>query len=361
MGLFFNKKDSKKEKSRDQLLAENANVPFTTEISDDISDAHLALIYKNVACPIMNDVSDLQTGAVLYMKKDGLLGNCCGEIVGKVEDPAILRKIDDFFQRDKYCTIRTKYISASDNCLIINIGFYKDGIAKKTSFISEINKDPSLANKLKAEVDDLYEVDIDVDSSNILHEQKLSDMPEIKIANITKSFVVDAKLPSFVVVDVETTGLNVRKDKIIQLSAIRFENKTPVECFNTYINPETHISEGASKINNIFDADVKNAPLLSEVANGFCEFIGKSPIVGYNISFDLSFLYCGGIDLITKRKIYDAMVLAKKIYAKELDNYALKDVLELYGMSPDMLHDSKVDCFMTGTVFLKMIRQITNQ
>lgn len=361
MGLFFKKKEKKEENNRSQLLDENASVPFTTEIADDVFESHLAFVYKNVPCPLSADVSELQKGAVLYMKEDGLIGNCCGEMVAKLEDKSILSKVKGFFSSDEFCTIRTKFVSASESTLLCNIGFYKDGSPRKTTFVSVIDKNPLLENKWKEELDGIDEVYVETDSSCTLQEQKLSAMPEIKLVNITKSFVLDAKLPSFVVVDVETTGLNVRKDKIIQLSAIRFENRMPVESFNSLVNPNMHIDEEASEINGIYDEDVESAPSLSEIAKCFEEFVGKSPIVGYNIPFDLSVLFCAGIDIVSKRKIYDAMVLAKKIYRNELEHFALKDVLDLNGFNVEGLHDSKVDSFMTGKVFLKMIDQITQQ
>ncbi|MBQ7703339.1 MAG: 3'-5' exonuclease [Firmicutes bacterium] len=193
-----------------------------------------------------------------------------------------------------------------------------------------------------------------------LNRNRVSDIPEIKIQNITKSFNVEAKLPSFVVIDMETTGLSPGKDKIIQVSAIRYDDLQPEEAFVTNVDPDRHIPEDASQINGLFDEDVKGAPLFSEIAESLIAFVGNSPIVGYNVAFDLKFLYCSGIDLITNKKIYDVMALAKKVFKNDLYNYELKTVAEACGIVIDNYHHAKADCYATGQAFIDLIDRITD-
>lgn len=194
-----------------------------------------------------------------------------------------------------------------------------------------------------------------------LERHRLSEMPEIKIKNITKSFDMDAKLPAFIVIDTETTGLKPTSDRIIQICAMRYELFEPIEAFVTYINPGKHIPEEASKVNGLHDEDVQDAPPLSAVADSLLDFIGTTPIVGYNIAFDLQFLFCSGIDLISKRIIYDAKALAKKVYKGDMDYYSLENVLAYNGVSIKEMHDAKIDCFSIGLVFKSMLEEITSR
>ena len=184
-------------------------------------------------------------------------------------------------------------------------------------------------------------------------------MPEIKFKNITKSFNPDS-LPAYVVFDVETTGLKAYSDRIIELSAILYEENEPISCFTTKINPGKPIPAAASEVNNIYDKDVSDAPSISAVSGSFFEFIGSCPLVAYNASFDLKFLYCSGIDLISlKNKVYDAYALAKKAYdSAYVKSYTLTDIANFNNIYFDA-HDSLNDCYATGLVFQKSILEIT--
>lgn len=189
----------------------------------------------------------------------------------------------------------------------------------------------------------------------------LSDMPEVKYSTITKSFNAN-KLPSFVVIDAETNGLKVQGGRILELSAIRYEDFQPVAAWSSLINPGKPIPSEASEINHISDAMVADAPRLEQVSGSFLDFIGSSAVVGYNLPFDLKFLFARGIDLFSqKRKYYDVLELARKVYKKDLDSFSLEDVAELCGVFRDDAHRSLSDCFATGTVFKNCVEDITDK
>ncbi len=203
--------------------------------------------------------------------------------------------------------------------------------------------------KSNHDVSCLERFEIRIDKNNILTRKALRDMPEIKFKNITKAFNKNS-LPTFVVVDVETTGLYAYKDRIVELSAIFYEDFQPISCFSTLINPGKPIPEDASDINGIYDEDVEDAPTIAEVSNSFLEFIGNCPVVAYNASFDLKFLYCSGIDLISaKNPLYDAYALARKAY-KYNYSYTLPAVANNIGIYYNA-HSSLHDCYATGKVF----------
>ena len=215
------------------------------------------------------------------------------------------------------------------------------------------------AKRVEQEFLAIKETEPRINKEYVLERKRMADIPEIKVQNITKSFDLQTKLPSFIVLDLETTGLSPGKDRIVQLSALRYDDGKPEECLSCLVDPARDIPEDATRVNGITNDDVKGAPLLSDIAESLIDFVGNSPIVGYNVSFDLNFLFCSGIDLITKRKIYDAKALAKKLYKGDIDYYSLENVLHYNGIYIKELHDSKVDCFATGLVFLKMIDEIT--
>ena len=86
--------------------------------------------------------------------------------------------------------------------------------------------------------------------------------------------------------DTETTGLSPAKDKIIEIAAYDpIRNKS----FSELINPEILISEESILICNITNEMVKNAPALQDILQELELLISDLPILGQNISFDLSF------------------------------------------------------------------------
>lgn len=205
-------------------------------------------------------------------------------------------------------------------------------------------------------IDSLVKHDVMLDDSTVLYRQQLRDMHELKFKNITRSFNPDT-LPAFIVLDVETTGLSATRDRIIEVSAILFEDFTPVSYFSTLVNPKRTIPGEASIINNIYDSDVEFAPSLEQISNSLLGFIGNCPVVGFNLAFDLKFLYCAGIDLFSKRKCYDACLIAKKAYANYLCSFSLVDVAAYNDIYFDA-HNSLNDCLATGFVFEKAINEI---
>lgn len=243
------------------------------------------------------------------------------------------------------------------------IGFFdeRDDIVERIKALANNKKQKALkAIQRKNECDDIIEVCPNINKEYELEPQSLKDLPPIKISNITKSFDIETTLPTFVVIDLETTGLRPNKDAIIQVCALRYEYQEPTEAFVSLVNPGRPIPSDASNVNNIYDEDVKDAPTMSEVTEDLLSFIGTSPLLGYNISFDLQFLFCAGIDLIKKRKIYDAKTLAKKLYKSDIEYYSLENVLEYNGITIGGLHDAKVDCYATASVFLEMVKEITD-
>lgn len=154
----------------------------------------------------------------------------------------------------------------------------------------------------------------------------------------------------FVVIDIETTGLSLNTDEIIQMSAIRFINFVEVDHFSTYVHPSVHIPSGITKMTGISDADVCSAPLFSDIWVQYKDFIEAAPVItGYNVSFDLQFLSkASGEDLRTKWKCFDTLACVKQAFSS-LENYKLSTVCDFIHYS-DRFHDSLNDCRACGEV-----------
>lgn len=95
---------------------------------------------------------------------------------------------------------------------------------------------------------------------------------------------------SFTVVDVETTGLSARNERVIEIALVKVENLKIVEKFSTLINPQRQIPSFISMLTGITNSDVKNAPLFHQVYPVLLEKTESSVLCGHNLQFDLSFL-----------------------------------------------------------------------
>lgn len=83
---------------------------------------------------------------------------------------------------------------------------------------------------------------------------------------------------NFTVIDTETTGLAPYRDRIIQVSAIRFRDGEPVEKFCTYVNPKKDIPAEASTVNGITNDMVASAPTFPEIVSDLEAFIGDDNV-----------------------------------------------------------------------------------
>ena len=159
----------------------------------------------------------------------------------------------------------------------------------------------------------------------------------------------------FVSLDLETTGLDKRKNQITEFGAIKFDLEGNQETFQTFINPGGKIPEFITHITNITDEDIADAPKLEEVQDKIVDFIGDAPIIGHFISFDTDFLKAKGIRL--KNPLYDTSELAR-IFMPGLPSYSLEILSEILQIQHKEKHRALDDSIAAQELFFKIIDQI---
>lgn len=161
---------------------------------------------------------------------------------------------------------------------------------------------------------------------------------------------------TFVVIDLETTGLDPVRNEIIQLCAVRFEGGVPTEAFLTYVSPDGPLNEAAQKINGITEQHLVGAPKLAEVATAFKTFVGTYSIVAHNLNFDLRFLACAGILFGPKNKLFDTLLMARSQYSTH-SKFSLSALCEdKLGLIRSDEHSALSDAVATGILFVKMVK-----
>lgn len=154
-------------------------------------------------------------------------------------------------------------------------------------------------------------------------------------------------IKNFVVIDVETTGLDPDTCEIIQLAAVRYRRNRAVEYYSTYVDPLCPIPPRITEITGITDEMVADAPAIGDVLSEFVTFMRRAPYVtAYNAKFDMSFLdAAAGCDLSGSFKWFDTMDAVKEVLS--LPRYRLVDVCEYIGFDTQF-HDALCDCFACG-------------
>ena len=124
--------------------------------------------------------------------------------------------------------------------------------------------------------------------------------------------------------DLETTGLDITKDRIVELCYIRVEPNGNEEAKSMRINPEIHIPEEASKVHGIYDEDVKECPTFKQIAKTLWHTFEGCDLAGYNSNkFDVPLLVeefmRAGVDVdLSKRKLVDVQNIYHKLERRTL-------------------------------------------
>ena len=164
------------------------------------------------------------------------------------------------------------------------------------------------------------------------------------------------KLASCVVFDLETTGLDQRKNEIIEIGAVKVENGVVTGTFNTFVKPKKPVEEEITAINHITNEMLTQAPSINRVLPAFLEFIGKLPLVAHNAEFDCSFIEvaCSRFGLKFTNKYVDTLELAKEALP-ELRDHKLGTLCARFGVTNDAAHRALSDCKATQQILVRLI------
>ena len=163
-----------------------------------------------------------------------------------------------------------------------------------------------------------------------------------------------------VVLDLETTWLSANKDKIIEVALIKFDEKTfeIIEEYSTLINPEIHIPELNSSITNIYDQDVSQSPIWSDVREKVSEFIWDYPVLWHNVYFDIGFLQEKWISL-DDNIVLDTFLMANFLVIGE-KSLSLEYLCKYFKIKLSWAHRALNDTKATLYLYEKLIERLQN-
>jgi len=158
----------------------------------------------------------------------------------------------------------------------------------------------------------------------------------------------------YISLDLETTGLNPKHDRITEVGAIRFRGSRVLDEFHSLINPGQSIPYQIQYLTGITNEMVADAPQFSSIRADLQRFVGDHPVIGHNVSFDLGFLR--NLGLFKGNLGIDTFEMAS-ILLPHASRYSLKALAALLEIEDPPTHRALDDARVTHQLFESLLDQ----
>ncbi|WP_088007590.1 ATP-dependent DNA helicase DinG [Indiicoccus explosivorum] len=169
--------------------------------------------------------------------------------------------------------------------------------------------------------------------------------------------------PTYIVVDLETTGSSLSKGgRIIQIGMVTVSDGKIIQTFSTFINPEQKIPAFIQELTGIRNEDVESAPLFEEVAPEIRETLEDAIFVAHNADFDLTFLNAefqrAGIAR-WRGLVVDTVELSRLAFPTAF-SYKLQDIASELGIPLSSAHRADEDAVATAKLFMETEKKLSS-
>ncbi len=174
---------------------------------------------------------------------------------------------------------------------------------------------------------------------------------------------MDLSEATYVVFDVETTGLSAIYNDLIQVAASKMYKGNIIAEFDEFINPGHPLSAFTTELTGITDDHVKNAKPLVQVLKEFQEFCKDTVLVAHNASFDVGFMNANyerhGLPKITQ-PVIDTLEFARNLYP-EYKRHGLGPLTKRFGVALEHHHMANYDAEATGRLLFIFIKEVAEK
>ncbi len=163
-----------------------------------------------------------------------------------------------------------------------------------------------------------------------------------------------------IVFDTETTGLSPQQgDRMVEIGCIELINRVETgERYHCYFNPERPMDPAAQAVHGLSDVFLSDKPLFADKVEDLLDFLGESPLVAHNASFDFAFLNaelanCGRLNLSMARMI-DTLALSRTRHPGA--KHSLDALCTRFGIdrSHRVLHGALLDAQLLAQVYVEL-------
>ena len=167
-----------------------------------------------------------------------------------------------------------------------------------------------------------------------------------------------------VAIDLETTGLRPESDAILEVGAVRFLGDEVLDTYQTFVNPGRDIPEFVQRYTGITPQDIRRAPSFPKIRDELARFIGRDPIVGHSVNFDIGFLESHGLPLVNPA--FDTLDLAT-VFLPFQRRYSLAWLIDDLGIRPrqdqrdQRSHRAVYDALAHKELYVRLLRIAVEQ
>lgn len=172
---------------------------------------------------------------------------------------------------------------------------------------------------------------------------------------------MNGPVKDYICLDLETSGLHPKYDKIIEIGAVKVRDGHVTDRFGMLVNPGRKLSGATTDITGIRDGDLETAADISQVFPAFLAFSQELPLLGHSILFDYSFLKKAAVNLgfPFERKGIDTLKLARK-FLPELESRKLEFLCSHFRI-PHTPHRASEDAEATQLLYEKLCGLFWNE
>lgn len=274
-------------------------------------------------------------------------------------------------------TIMLRYIEKKDKIIRMDYGDEKRTefrIHSKMSQMSGVTSFTDFAKRAKVWGHDAIAIADTNDVQGFPEAMEAGDETGLKIIygtdinfvddfeKIVTNYDRDKRYNTYVVFDIETTGLSSRNDKITEIGAVKIKDGIITDRFSQLINPEKEIPQIVVELTGISNSLVENEPTIEKVIPEFYEFAKDAVLVAHNAKFDISFIrreYKNN-NIEFNHPILDTLVLARATMT-HMKRFNLGTLCKNLGVSLVGAHRAVNDAEATAEVFIKLVGKIKRE
>ena len=190
-----------------------------------------------------------------------------------------------------------------------------------------------------------------------------ANIVEDRVPIVYNEVEMDLSEATYVVFDVETTGLSAIYNDLIQVAASKMYKGNIIAEFDEFINPGHPLSAFTTELTGITDDHVKNAKPLVQVLKEFQEFCKDTVLVAHNATFDVGFMNTNyerhGLPKITQ-PVIDTLEFARNLYP-EYKRHGLGPLTKRFGVALEHHHMANYDAEATGRLLFIFIKEVAEK
>ena len=169
---------------------------------------------------------------------------------------------------------------------------------------------------------------------------------------------------TFIVFDLETTGLNPASEEITEIAAVRVVEGEIRDSFQTYVNPHKPIPAEITELTGISDETVADAPDIDTAVPDFLKWAGEGqyPLVAHNAGFDMGFLRTAMGRLSIERELTSIDTLEmSRLMLPHLNKFKLNLLAKELKVGPFEHHRASEDAAVLGRIFVKLLARLRDE